>query len=153
MKTPLKSLKIIKEMYEHFVKTYRELEPKLMICEKEDFDNVETALKDYEMMKQTKIITVNKDVSDDDLEKLKNQRSFICSSGESKVELLFDNETQKKLKAFEIIKEKKVDVTYIIEHPEEKDVIWYNSRFMGVLCEGWRMLSQAEYNLLKEVLL
>ena len=36
-------------MYALFVKAYRELEPKLMICEKEDFDNIENALKDYEM--------------------------------------------------------------------------------------------------------
>lgn len=46
MKTPIKSFEIIKEMYEYFVKKYRDLEPKLMICEKEDFDNVETALKE-----------------------------------------------------------------------------------------------------------
>ncbi|WP_407462308.1 hypothetical protein [Methanobrevibacter sp.] len=45
MKSPIKSFKIIKEMYEYFVKKYRTLEPKLMICEKEDFDNVEKALK------------------------------------------------------------------------------------------------------------
>ena len=49
MKTPLKSFKIIKKMYRLFVKTYRELEPKLMIYEKEWFDNIENALKDYEM--------------------------------------------------------------------------------------------------------
>ena len=55
--------------------------------------------------------------------------------------------------ALQIIKEKKVDVPYIIDNPEEKDVIWYNSSFTGVLCEGWRMLSQAEYDLLREVLL
>ena len=55
--------------------------------------------------------------------------------------------------ALQIIKNKKVDVPYIIENPEEKDVIWYNTRFMGVLCEGWRMLSQEEYDLLREVLL
>lgn len=55
--------------------------------------------------------------------------------------------------ALRIIKNKKVDVPYIIENPEEKDVIWYNARFMGVLCEGWRMLSQEEYDLLREVLL
>ena len=55
--------------------------------------------------------------------------------------------------ALQIIKEKKVDVPYIIDNPEEKDVIWYNSRFTGVLCEGWRMLSQAEYDLLREILL
>ena len=55
--------------------------------------------------------------------------------------------------ALQIIKEKKVDVPYIIDNPKEKDVIWYNSRFTGVLCEGWRMLNQAEYDLLGEVLL
>lgn len=49
MRTPLKSFKIIKKMYALFVKKYRELEPKLMICEKEDFNNIENALKDYEM--------------------------------------------------------------------------------------------------------
>ena len=59
----------------------------------------------------------------------------------------------KQLDTLEIIKNKKVDVPYIIENPEEKDVIWYNTRFMGVLCEGWRMLSQEEYDLLREVLL
>lgn len=59
----------------------------------------------------------------------------------------------KQLDALDIIKDKKVDVPYIIENPEEKDVIWYNSRFMGVLCEGWRMLNQEEYDLLREVLL
>ena len=58
---------------------------------------------------------------------------------------------EKTLKAFEIIKEKKVDVAYIIEHPEVENVSWYNSSFTGVLCEGWRMLSQEEFNLLKEV--
>lgn len=52
MKTPLKSFKIIKKMYALFVKTYRELEPNLMICEKEDFDNIENALKDYEKIKK-----------------------------------------------------------------------------------------------------
>ena len=59
----------------------------------------------------------------------------------------------KELKALEIIKEKKVDVPYIIENPKEKNVFWYNARFTGVLCEGWRMLSQAEYDLLREVML
>lgn len=60
---------------------------------------------------------------------------------------------EKKLKALEIIKNKKVDVSYIIENPEEENVIWYNARFMGVLCEGWRMLSQEEYDLVRKVLL
>ena len=57
-----------------------------------------------------------------------------------------------KNRALEIIRDKKVDVPYIIENSEEKNVIWYNARFMGVLCEGWRMLSQEEFDLLKEEL-
>lgn len=149
MKTPLKSFKIIKEIYEHFVKTYRELEPKLMICEKEDFDNVETALKDYEMMKQAKIIVADKKISDDDLEKLKNQRMFICGSGESKVELLFDEETQKKLKALEIIKEKRVDVRYLFQCKSLRD---YNFIYKGTN-ESNLCLTKEEYKLLKDVLL
>ena len=40
-KTPMESFKIIKEMYEYFVRKSRDLEPKLMICEKEDFDKME----------------------------------------------------------------------------------------------------------------
>lgn len=52
MKNSLDSFKIIKEMYEYFVKKYRDLEPKLMICEKEDFDNVEKSLKTLEIIKK-----------------------------------------------------------------------------------------------------
>lgn len=59
---------------------------------------------------------------------------------------------EKELKAFEIIKDKKVDVPFIIENPEAENVFWYNSSFTGVLCEGWRMISQEEYDLLREVL-
>lgn len=59
-------------------------------------------------------------------------------------------EIEKTLKAFEIIKEKKVDVAYIIEHPEVENVFWYNSSFPGALGEGWRMLSKEEWGLLKE---
>ena len=45
MRTAIKSFRITKEMYEYFVKKYRDLEPNLMICEKEDFNNVEKHLK------------------------------------------------------------------------------------------------------------
>ena len=51
MKTSIKSFEIIKKMYEYFVEKYRDLEPKLMICEKEDFDNVEKSLKALEIIK------------------------------------------------------------------------------------------------------
>ena len=71
----------------------------------------------------------------------------------NKVFISMEDFEYKPLDPLEIIKEKKVDVPYIIENPEEKDVIWYNARFTGVLCESWRMLSQEEYDLLREVLL
>lgn len=140
-----KSLKIIKEMYEHFVKTYRELEPKLMICEKEDFDIIETALKEYEFMKQTKIIVDDKKISDDDLEKLKNQGIIVGNLEQSKIEPLFDNETQNKLKALEIIKNKQVNV-FVLLHIEDLET--YND-----MIGDNRNLTQQEYDLLREVLL
>lgn len=145
----------------------KELETYNRLCSHLDYDNddymfngeyeednkvIETALKDYELAKQTKIITVDKEISDDDLEKLTSQRMFVDNSEQCEIKLLLNEEFQKKITALEIIRNKKVDVPYIIENPEEKDVIWYNSRFTGVLCEGWRMLSQEEYDLLREVL-
>lgn len=45
MSKELEALKRIEKVYEYFIKNYRELEPKLMICEKEDFDIIKTALK------------------------------------------------------------------------------------------------------------
>lgn len=51
----LKAFEIIKKMYEYFVKKYRDLEPKLMICEKEDFDNVEKSLKALELIKNKEV--------------------------------------------------------------------------------------------------
>ena len=55
-------------------------------------------------------------------------------------------------KAFDIIRDKKVDVVQIMENPDWDNVIWYNTSFTGVLCEGWRMLTQEEYDSVKEVL-
>ena len=51
MSKELKALKRIKKMYEYFVKENRDLEPKLMICEKEDFKIIENALKENERLK------------------------------------------------------------------------------------------------------
>lgn len=84
MRKALKSFEIIKKMYIYFVKNYRDLEPKLMICEKEDFDNVENALKEYEGAKKH-------------IEALHKERV----------------ENSLKLKALEIIKEKMVDLTLL----------------------------------------
>ena len=63
---------------------------------------------------------------------------------ESKVELLFDKETQKKLKALEIIKKKEVDVSCLLFDGLEI----YNDNM-----HPSRVLTQEEYDLLKEVLL
>ena len=79
---------------------------------------VENALKEYELIKQTRIIVVDKKISDDDLEKLKNQRIFASGLEESKVELLFDEETQKKLKDFEWLKSK-IDIDFVYRLPTD----------------------------------
>lgn len=55
MRTAIQSLEIIKEMYEYFVKKYRELEPNLMICEKEDFDNVFEKIRIVEQLENNNV--------------------------------------------------------------------------------------------------
>ena len=57
----------------------------------QDYKIVETALKEYEFMKQTKIIVSDKKISDDDLEKLINQGIIVGNLEQSKIEPLFDN--------------------------------------------------------------
>ena len=115
------------------------------------FSIIENALKDYELMKQAKIIVADKKINDDDLEKLKNQIMFLCSSGESKVEVLSDEETQKKLKALEIIKNKEVNVQelfdFIKKYEEHNGLYMYN----GHRPYGKR-INEKEFDLLKEVL-
>lgn len=66
---------------------------------------IKKALKDYELMKQARIIVVNKEFSDENIEKLKNQRVLVGSLEQCEVKSLFDEQDLKKLKAFEIIKE------------------------------------------------
>lgn len=70
-----------------------------------DVLTLETTLKDYELMKQTKFIIADKKISDDYLEKLKNQRMFINDLTQCEIKFLYDEETQKKLKAIDFIKE------------------------------------------------
>ena len=107
------------------------------------FEIIETALKEYEFMKQTKIIVHDKKISDDDLEKLKNQ-IIIADNLEQKIEPLFDNETKKKLKALEIIKEKEVNV-FVLLHSG-------NLKIYNDIVEDNRKLTQEKYDLLKEAL-
>ena len=67
----------------------------------EDNEVIETALKEYELMKQTKIITVNKDISNDDLEKFVHQRMFVDSSKQCGIKSLFDEEVISQKEAYE----------------------------------------------------
>lgn len=66
---------------------------------------IENALKEYELMKNIRFVVADKKISDDDIDKLKNQRVLCVGAEETKVELLFDEKTQKKLKALDIVKE------------------------------------------------
>lgn len=59
-------------------------------------------------------------------------------------------ELEKKLKAFEIIKEKQIDVLYIAMFPNSLEK--YNKHVSFVHDDEW-CLTQEEYDLLKEVLL
>ena len=113
----------------------------------QDYKIIETALKDYELMKQPKIIFTDKKISDDDLEKFKNLGVIVGNLEQSKIEPLFDNETQKKLKALEIIKEKKIDLDLLKISDDLDD---YN--FMCDMCYK-NILTKEEYDLLKKVLL
>lgn len=79
---------------------------------RKDYRTIESALKEHESMKQTKFIVADKKISDEDLEKLKNQRMFISNLEESKIEPFLDEKTQKKLKALEIIKSKITDISF-----------------------------------------
>lgn len=71
----------------------------------EQLNIVETALKEYEKVMQTKFVVVDAKISDEVLEKLKNQRIIIGNLEPCEIKPLFDEETKKKLKALEVIKE------------------------------------------------
>lgn len=102
---------------------------------------VETALKKYEKMKQAKLVVTNKKISNDDLEKLKNQRMIVDRS-ECEIKFLPDEKTQKKLEALEIIKNKR-------EFGKIVPLSGYETLY-DIIVSG---LTQEEFDLLKEVLL
>ena len=114
----------------------------------EQLNIVESALKEYETIKQIKIVVADAKISKEDLKKLINQRGFISNLQPCEIKSLFDEETQKKLKALEIIKEKVMPLVSLDE---------------GELCKGhYRVydgelymhteLTKEEYDLLREVL-
>lgn len=97
---------------------------------------IETALKEYELMKQTKIIVADKKISDEGLEKLKNQRMFVGNLEQCEIKPLFDEENQKKLKALEIIKEHKL-LNYVLKNEK---------------CANMYHLSKEEKDLLRDIM-
>ena len=104
-------------------------------------------LKEYKAMKQAKIVVADDKVNEEDLKKLINQKMFTTNLQPCKINLLFDEETRKKLKALEIIKEKRTDVGYLMSCDFLCD---YND------CDETpydKPLTQEEYDLLREVLL
>lgn len=123
---------------------------------KKDYAIIETALKEYELMKQTKIIVVDKKISDDDLEKLKSQRVFVGNLEQCEIKPLYDEEIQKKLKALEFIKEKGLSIndiafikngeTYETYIETMKVLYWRDEHLDKVL------KTKEEYDLLKEIL-
>lgn len=125
-------------------------EPKGLYCK--NIEIIKAALKEHEVMevmKQTKIVVSDPKVSDEDFEKLKNQGILTNLQGEIKP--LFDEETQKNLKALEIIKKKKVDVGYLFEMIDlfgKEALTQYNLSCYGIK----KKLTQKEFDLLKEVL-
>ena len=114
-----------------------------------DYEIIETALKNYELMKQTKFIVVDKKISDEDIEKLKNQKIFAGNLEQCEVKPLFDEETQNKLKALEIIKEKP-QTLFLVKTCENYDIYLELAQDTALIED---IYSSKEYDLLKEVLL
>ena len=150
MSKELTPLKALNDLIDYLESEHLDLSKEDHVVERKQI--IENALEDYELMKQAKIIVADKKISDDDLEKLKNQRMSLYSSGESKVELLFDEETQKKLKAFEIIKEKPKTL-FLIKTCENYDDYFASARYIPFLTDFLAdIYSPEEYQLLKEML-
>lgn len=81
-------------------------EPKGLYCK--NIEVIKAALKEHEVMevmKQTKIVVSDPKVSDEDFEKLKNQRIIIGNLEPCEIKPLFDEKTQNKLKAYKDIEE------------------------------------------------
>ena len=132
MSKELTPLKALNDLIDYLESEHLDLSKEDHVVERKEI--IETALEDYELMKQAKIIVADKKINDDDLEKLKNQSIIVGNLEQSKIEPLFDEETQKKLKALEIIKK------YICIKDNK------------IYTKEWE-LTQEKYELLKEVLL
>ena len=94
-----------------------------------------------------------------ELKELEERREMMKRFNEACVPMILDNETEKKLKAFEIIKDKKVDVCSFIDYFVESNksyetyVLYFEKPIeidYGVISE--ELLAQEEFDLLREVL-
>ena len=108
----------------------------------------------------------NKDykIIEKELKELEERREMMRRFNEACVPMILDNETEKKLKALEIIKENKVNVPSLITlfksqtSYEDYEQLWDND-IRWQLTKNWdiqfsrKKLTQEEYDLLKEVLL
>ena len=125
---------------------------------KNEIEVIETALNEYNLMKKAKIFVADKKISDEDLDKLKNQHLFVDSLSQCEVKPLFDKETQKKLKVLEIIKSKPTTIGLCLvaenrykgffvfdtyEEYQKRIGRWYKREYM---------YNETECNLLKEYL-
>ena len=78
------------------------------------------------------------DIIEKDLKELEERREMMRRFNEACVPMILDNETEKKLKALEIIKEKVLEIDDFMKKIETKDYI---------------LLTDEEYELLKEVIM
>lgn len=144
-----KELSNIQDLKSAFISHCKELgcdENYIKVCENK-FSSIETVLKneDEEKFKLVKQVRELKD----DVASLKSFNSKLWVERQ-------DND--KKLKAFEIIKEKEVNVQNFKNacstmSYEQYLFMWTEGCFMGIMMTSKTMLTQEEYDLLKEVLL
>lgn len=129
MSKELEALRDLKEIGQAYNK--KEFERRLEI--------IENAL-----MKRTIFIIADNKISDDDLEKLKNQRMFPTKLEQCEIKPLFDEDTEKKLKALEILKQ----YLYIDDENTLRLKNGTNLDLVGII-----FCDKKVANLLKEVLL
>lgn len=109
---------------------------------------IEDALEDYEKIKQAKIIVEDDEISKEDFEKIFNyQKMFTNTNLQGEIKPVFDEENQKKLKAFDIIKDKRVLIWFLLDCDNASQ---YNHE-IELRGEVYEMVSQEEFDLLKEV--
>ena len=125
---------------------------------KEIYNEIQRLKKIEKSVKQTEIVVADDKVSDEDLEKFKTQRKYIGSSEQCKVIPLCDEDTKRKLKALEKIKNKGcsyMEISLIVACRNYKDYCaeMNSGRIYPNRYEFEKAFkTQFEFHLLKEVL-